>query len=211
MNRYGESIMRDHPALHHYYCVDHVLHLTALKCFSTDSFVDSLKALKSLVTFFNSSPQSNDKLFEAQKRVNPSSKPLKLLTNVKTHWWSTHVMIERAERLRPALETMFWLERVSRQQSGKATPSKLEQLELTDCHFRSLQFLDQVLSPFREAHRALEGDKYVNLSLVVLILKKLYQALSAMLADSIYSSIVPNAFLFLLLAQYFYNMPLFPK
>lgn len=184
MNRYGESIMRDHPALHHHYCVDHVLHLTALKCFSTDSFLDSLKALKSLVTFINSSPQSNDKLFEAQKRVNPSRKPLKLLTDVKTRWWSTHVMIERAVRLRPALETMFRLERLSRQQSGKATPSKLEQLELTDCHFRSLQFLDQVLSPFREAQRALEGDKYVNLSLVVLILKKLYQALTAMLADS---------------------------
>ncbi len=93
-------------------------------------------------------------------------------------------MIERAVRLRPALETMFRLERVSWQQSGKAMPSKLEQLELTDCHFRSLQFLDQVLSPFREAQRALEGDKYVNLSLVVLILKKLYQALTAMLADS---------------------------
>jgi hypothetical protein len=182
MNRYGELVMRDHSHLRHHYCVDHILHLTASKCYSTDTVVAAVKALKALVTFVNNSPQTNDKLFDAQKRVNLQKKPVKLLTDVKTRWWSTHVMIERGIRLRPALETMFRLEVVARQQSGKAVPSKLEQLELTDNHFHSLQFLEQVLSPFREAQRALEGDKYINISLVVLIIKKLYQAITAMLA-----------------------------
>jgi hypothetical protein len=170
--------------IHHHYCVDHVLHLTASKCYSTDTYVDAVKALKALVTFVNSSPQGSDKLSDAQKRLNPDLRPLKLMTDMKTYWWSTHEMIHRALKLRPALETLFHLEVVARQQSGKTVPSKLELLQLTNEHFRSLEYLEVFLSPFREAQCALEGDKYVNISLVVLIVKKLYQAITAMLADA---------------------------
>ena len=66
MNKLGMIACHDHDVQHHY-CADHILHLTALKAFASDTCIEPLKALKALVNFINSSPQSNAKLADCQK------------------------------------------------------------------------------------------------------------------------------------------------
>jgi hypothetical protein len=177
MNKFGMIVCNDHDVQHHY-CADHILHLTALKSFATDTCIEPLKSLKALVNFINSSPQSNAKLVDCQKKISPGKKPLKLLNEVRTRWWSTYSMIQRANRLKQALLMMKRNEVMLRQQNRRQLAvSKLEQLCLDEDDFNTLGFLEELLAPFADAQRCLEGEKYVNISLIVLVIKKLQSAL----------------------------------
>jgi len=177
MNKFGMIVCNDHDVQHHY-CADHILHLTALKAFATDTCIEPLKSLKALVNFINSSPQSNAKLVDCQKKISPGKKPLKLLNEVRTRWWSTYSMIQRANRLKQALLMMKRNEVMLRQQNRRQLAvSKLEQLCLDEDDFNTLGFLEELLAPFADAQRCLEGEKYVNISLIVLVIKKLQSAL----------------------------------
>ncbi len=72
-----------------------------------------------------------------------------------------------------------------RQQNWRqAQPSKLEQLCLEEQQFDTLVFMEELLAPFADAQHCLEGERYVNISLIVLIIKKLQTALVGALAAS---------------------------
>jgi hypothetical protein len=87
-------------------------------------------------------------------------------------------MIQRAMKLQQALMMMKRNEVVMIQQSCRQLSlSKLEQLRLEEHDFDTLGFLEELLSPFADAQCCLEGKKYVNISLVVLVIKKLQSAL----------------------------------
>jgi hypothetical protein len=87
-------------------------------------------------------------------------------------------MIQRANRLKQALLMMKWNEVMLRQQNRRQLAvSKLEQLCLDEDDFNTLGFLEELLAPFADAQRCLEGEKYVNISLIVLVIKKLQSAL----------------------------------
>jgi hypothetical protein len=180
MNALGERIMAS-TSISHHYCSDHILQLTAAKAFSGSAdTMAAVKKLKSLVTFVNKSPQTSAKLANCQKKINPTARTLKLLCDVKTRWWSTHTMVERALKLRPAIEMMFRDEIVNRTSPGKPTP--LEGLALQPIDYVTLEHIVQVLAPFREAQLALEGEKYVNLSLLVIIIHELRTILEGLIA-----------------------------
>ena len=181
MNSLGALITADCQA-HHHYCADHILHLTAVKAFSMDTVVTAVKSLKALITFVNKSPQAQEKLASCQRKIKPDKRPLKLLSDVKTRWWSTHAMVERALKLHPAISMMIREEHVLRVQQGKTAETKLESLALSDEDFETLDHIVQVLHPLRQAQRALEGDQYVTLSLVVLTIKQLHAKLLENLA-----------------------------
>jgi len=107
MNSLGEKIVSQTTICHNY-CADHILQLSAIKAFSGNaSTMEAIKKLKTLVTFVNKSPLTSTKFLKCQKMINPISRTLKLLADVKTHWWSTYAMVERCLKLRPALERLF--------------------------------------------------------------------------------------------------------
>jgi len=60
---------------------------------------------------------------------------------------------------------------------GQSKKSTLEELSLTSNDFASLKFLEEALSPFAEAQRCLEGDQYVTISLLVITVKRLHDAI----------------------------------
>jgi hypothetical protein len=93
MNKMGEYITRKHVA--HHYCVDHIIQLSAEKAFSSGSVVLSLQKLKSLVNHMNKSPKLSDRFRVCQANCGLKVK-LKLISDVKTRWWSTYDMISRA-------------------------------------------------------------------------------------------------------------------
>lgn len=187
MNAFGASISswREAVFLRHHYCADHVLQLTAVKAYSgdverviiyndvedvegEDNSISSVKKARALVSFFHSSCIATDKLSQAQKTLKPSAIPLKLLQDVKTRWWSTHSMIERILELREALEVVVAEE--FRYRESQNTLTQLEKIKLTASDFESLKNVEFVLKPLQHAQKALEGEKYVNLSLLPLVI-----------------------------------------
>ena len=192
MNAFGERILQweDSTLLRHHYCVDHVLQLTAVKAYSgevergalnledeegEDNSVTVIKKARDLVTFFHSSAGATEKLRGAQRDLTPTSTPLKLLQDVKTRWWSTYTLVERIIQLKEVLLHIFQNE--FRHREAQGTQTTLERLQLTERDFEQLENIAYVLKPFQEAQKALEGEKYVNLSLVPLVIHHLSEAL----------------------------------
>lgn len=187
MNAFGVSISswRDAGLLRHHYCADHVLQLTAVKAYSADievpndigaedevdTSISSVKKARDLVSFVHSSCIATDKLTCAQRTLNAIASPLKLLQDVKTRWWSTYAMIQRILDLREALEHVFQEE--FRYRESQNTPTQLEKLKLTDSDFESLHNVAYVLRPLQQAQKALEGETYVNISLLPLVIHEI--------------------------------------
>jgi hypothetical protein len=80
-------------------------------------------------------------------------------------------MITRILELREPLQHLFQNE--FRHREGPNTQTQLEKLQLMDSDFQHLENLEFVLKPFQEAQRALEGEHYVNLSLLPLVISEM--------------------------------------
>jgi hypothetical protein len=80
-------------------------------------------------------------------------------------------MITRILELREPLQHLFQNE--FRHREGPNTQTQLEKLQLMDSDFQHLENLEFVLKPFQEAQRALEGEHYVNLSLLPLVINEM--------------------------------------
>ena len=135
-----------------------------------DTSISSVKKARALVSFFHSSCIATEKLSQAQKRLNPAETPLKLVQDVKTRWWSMHDLIERILEVRAALEVVFQDEFYHRESQN--IPTQLEKLKLMESDFDSLKNVEFVLKPLRKTQKALEGEKYVNLSLLPLVINE---------------------------------------
>ena len=180
MNSFGASVSSwiDCHFIRHHYCADHLLQLTALKCYSgdidatvtidedgeEDRTVSSLKKARALVSYFHSSTIATEKLAVAQRSTNPNGAVLKLHSDVKTRWWSTHTLVERVLELKAALQYVF--DQEFRYREHQNSPTQLELLKLSADDFESLDNILFVLTPFKSAQKALEGERYVNLSLL---------------------------------------------
>ena len=60
-----------------------------------------------------------------------------------------------------------------REHESPNTPTALESLELTEDDFLGLQDIQHILSPFKEAQKALEGENYVSLSFLPLAIEEI--------------------------------------
>ncbi len=180
MNSFGASVSTwvNCHLIRHHYCADHLLQLTAVKCYSgdidatvtidedgeEDRTVSSLKKARALVSYFHSSTIATEKLAVAQRSTNPNGAVLKLHSDVKTRWWSTHTLVERVLELKAALQYVF--DQEFRYREHQNSPTQLELLKLSADDFESLDNILFVLTPFKSAQKALEGERYVNLSLL---------------------------------------------
>jgi hypothetical protein len=158
--------------------------LTAVKAFSgdvaggiqgEDNSVSVLKKSRDLVSFFHSSTIATEKLISAQKHLKPNCTTLKLLQDVKTRWWSTHSLISRILELRGPLQYIFQNE--FRHREGPNIETALEKLQLIDSDFEHLENMEFVLKPFREAQKALEGEHYVNISFLPIVISEMIDQL----------------------------------
>lgn len=110
MNLFGQ--MLEDLKIPHIYCTDHVLHLSARKAFylkntaSCNSY-QVMKKVKDLVKHFHLSPKNTDELCKAQKSLKEiycrdGKKPVRVIMDVVTRWWSTYDSVERVIYLRKA-------------------------------------------------------------------------------------------------------------
>ena len=84
-------------------------------------------------------------------------------------------MIEWAFDLKGPLKLLF--EDEFRFRESANTQTTLESLALSDDDFDSLKSLIYVLTPFKRAQKALEGETYVHISLLPYVVKEIHNQL----------------------------------
>ena len=110
-----------------------------------------------LVAFFNSSSQATEILLSKQN----NSVPVNVMQDVITRWWSTYLMGLRLLRLRPYFSVMV------------AESTLAADLNLTDGQWIILKDTVSLLEPFMIAQKCLEGEKYVTISFVLVIITQI--------------------------------------
>ena len=124
----------------------------------------AMKAARALVGHFKSSTQSLEKLLEAQ-RLNGVKIPLSVIQDVVTRWWSTYSMCQRLIILK--LYIMLLLG------NNPQIP------HVTTHHWSIVEAQVTVLEPFMLIQKVLEGQKYVNISLIPYLVSKVRNHLDA--------------------------------
>ena len=162
MNKAGMTLESE-GITEHMYCVAHVLQLTAVLAYEKKTNdgddMTSVNKLRDLFSYIHKSSQATEKLSKALALVG-KNKDLKATTETKTRWGSTYDMIERALDIREGIKAMMNREYLERTSHEKKTD--LELLELDDDDWMTLEYLQHLLKPFKEAQTMLEGDKYAT-------------------------------------------------
>ena len=186
MTSFGRKLegWNDAPLVRHYYCADHILQLTAVLAFSgnvslegidEDSSVGVIRKARDLVSHVNSSVIASDKIKHAQLQCDPNCVALKLVSDVETRWWSTHALVEHILKLKDPLMDVFSSEFCFRECQDKET--KLESLKLSEEDFEQLSNILFLLTPLKDAQKTLEGEYYINFSLLPQIVYELKRQL----------------------------------
>ena len=173
MNSLGQLLEDDlnNPTAH-LYCADHVLELTTK---TTNDFVltnSTLKKARALVTHINESPDANVALLNVQQ-ANGVAKPVTVVQDIKTRWWSTFNMCKRLLRLRTYFDLMH--------QNGRLA----SKLVLDADEWKLIVLITQILKPFMVAQKLLEGETYVTISLLTYMIGKLRKGLEAQFYNNI--------------------------
>ena len=96
-------------------------------------------------------------MLEAQK-ANGVKTPLAVIQDVVTRWWSTYSMCERLITIKLYIQLLL---------------NKNPQIpHLSETHWTIIEALVKVLEPFMHIQKVLEGQKYVNISLIPFLLSK---------------------------------------
>jgi hypothetical protein len=155
MNLLG--ILLEKHDIMHLCCTDHVFHLTCKLCYENSSFgdgieVNAVQKATNIVLYFNKSTQAVEKIKQTQTllEIYEGNTPVKPLTDVVTHWWSTYQMCNRIKYLKQALGSMF---------GGGDLPANLQ---LNEDEWDSLTSVITILKPFRSSQQLLEREKYVT-------------------------------------------------
>ena len=120
----------------------------------------AMSKARKIVEYFSKSTQQTSKLLKFQKESNLQAysghgfRPLKLLQDVVTRWWSSYRMLKRLRLLKPALMCLHSAKEITCDMLETEQWVVLEQIEIT-------------LKKIATWQRILEGEKYPTGSLVV--------------------------------------------
>ena len=181
MNLFGKMLEELH--IPHIYCTDHVLQCTAKIALTDTAFknVDSssenfqlMKKCRDIVKLFTKSSQKQDLLLLQQKNmaIYRNKTPVKCIQDVVTRWWSTYSMLDRLLYLKPAIEGL------------KADNQIPDNLALEEIEWTIISQITSVLKPFKMAQKHLEGEKYVTISYIPMMINFIENKLQTILADT---------------------------
>ena len=155
----------------HVGCADHILNTTTKKCALDPDYAPhplpaeagALKIARGLVGSFSGSSQMEERLLALQ--ANGHTRPVGLIQDVTTRWWSTFSMIERLLRVKNYVNILAQQFRTL--------------VNLNPAQWNLLEEIEHVLKPFMYAQKLLEGEKYVTISFIPTIISKIRSDLEA--------------------------------
>ena len=146
-------------------CVDHIVELTSGIAFEgTALSMDTMAKARKLVGHFKESSQADAILLS--KQGGDQSVAVTVIQDIITRWWSTWTMCNRLLRLKPYFAIMV------------IEGTLAAKFNLTESEWVIIQDISVLLEPFMIAQRLLEGEKYVTISLVLIIITTIRKNLS---------------------------------
>jgi len=127
--------------------------------------VGAMNKARELVGFFSNSSQAEAILLSKQAE----GKAVKCIQDVYTHWWSTYSMCSRLLWLRHYFSIM--------EIEGSLT------CNLDEAQWRVIGDTCKVLEPFMSAQKLLEGENYVTISFIPVLICTIRNGLQAVLDD----------------------------
>ena len=137
-------------------CLAHMLELVSGLAFEGEGVKEILARGRSLVGSIKGSSQAKEALQRALAFFKLPN--LNVLQDVTTRWWSTYLMIARLLALRKALDHMH--------------SEGILLVGFTAAEWVILAHIAVVLEPFMAIQKAMEGEKYVTISLVPFLLQQ---------------------------------------
>ncbi len=134
-----------------------------------------MKNARAIVQYFNKSTQATKKLKDQQQESSLAKyigKPLNILQDVKTRWWSTYRMLKRLRFLREAISHYV-----------VDNPHDTDVVNLTHQEWRLCHQVEITLQTMAFWQRVLEGEKYVTGSLVPLAIYTIRQTFLQVIAS----------------------------
>ena len=135
----------------------------------------AMKNARAIVQYFNKSTQATKKLKDQQQESSLAKyigKPLNILQDVKTRWWSTYRMLKRLRFLREAISHYV-----------VDNPHDSDVVNLTPQEWRLCHQVEITLQTMAFWQRVLEGAKYVTGSLVPLAIYTIRQTFLQVIAS----------------------------
>ena len=181
MNSFGRLI--EEKNLPHIYCTDHTLQCTAKLAFEDVRYnpavgdvsiengnVEKFKLMRkcrALIELFNSSCQKEELLLKQQSIMGHyrNKQPLKAIQDVVTRWWSTYSALTRLVYLKPAINSLLADKELKNEQC------------LSDTEWKVVETVIDILKPFKSAQKHLEGEKYVTISYIPLMISAIEKKL----------------------------------
>jgi hypothetical protein len=177
MDKFGRLLEK--LGIHHINCTDHVLNQTAKKAYEGSSqdteeldehLVEDSKTMtkaRALVKLYTKSKQKKYELLSKQKSMDTykEKRAAQVIVDVITRWWSTFRTVDRLLYLKPAFASL------------EAENLLDDEVALTPHDWAVLKETHVLLKPFKTAQELLEGDKYVSISWVPLMVGTLRKLL----------------------------------
>jgi hypothetical protein len=181
MNKFGR-IIKEKWSTDWIGCACDIIEITTGLAFKEAGDVEqkaALDAARKLVGYYRKSTQKMDALIAKQtivgsNRTQQSAVALRPIEDVSTRWWSTYTMTERLCKLKPYMEALF--------QEGQSA------MNLSADQWCYISNLSTCLKPFMEAQKAFEGEKYVTISFVPVIVECIRQHLLDWIEDNTVSN-----------------------
>lgn len=140
-------------------CQDHLIECVTGIAYDHPSVQEVLKKARKIASHFHASTLENDKLKAQQRVFDPECAVLKVIQDVETRGWSTYALLERLLQLRESIDVVLL-----------NSPLRLTPEEWDSCVALSI-----VLHPFMELQKLFEGDKYVTVSLLSIMVTLMRQ------------------------------------
>lgn len=134
-------------------CIDHLIELTTGMVLKSNGVEAVMAKARKLVGHFSSSNQEIEQLKHIQVALKPNFAPKTVIQDVVTRWWSTYSMLSRLVYLRFALDSM---------QAQRLADT----LTLLPDEWELVGAVAQVLEPFMKLQQFFEGDQYVTISFI---------------------------------------------
>jgi hypothetical protein len=143
------------------FCSDHMMNLVAWSIIKHPSISHLVEDMRTYVNSFRKSSQARSALKQLMRAA--GRKPLGLVADVVTRWWSTFSMVHRLVELREFL----------------VREEHITDVELVQQHWQVAKALVHVLKPLRDFQVAMEAEKHVTLSLVPVCLETVRQSMDS--------------------------------
>ena len=170
----GRRIPTFIPADHHFRCVAHVINLVVQKAVDHAPVKAALGKIRAFITYVYASPQREQQLKDATRNA---AAYIVVQPDCKTRWNSTLDMVEKALRMREAINLVVAQAQAQPSTSTDRPPQTIEASE-----WEVLSRLSEHLSGFTEVTLLCEGERYPTLNRVVPLYNKLLDKMDVIIA-----------------------------